>query len=97
MVTLIVVLAVAVEALVEYAKTWVASITEGGWKTAIIQTGALAVSVLLCVATGADMFAILGISLGHSWLGSVFTALLTARGSNYMADFLTRFTNTGRA
>ncbi|MBQ1950696.1 MAG: hypothetical protein II363_03765 [Clostridia bacterium] len=95
MVTLIVVLAVTVEALVEYGKTWFTSITQGGWKTAVIQTGALAVSVLLCIATEADMFQILGISLGNPLLGSVFTALLTARGSNYMADFLTRLTKTG--
>ncbi len=89
-ITLLMVLAVLVEALVEYGKTLLHSVSEGGWKTAIIQLTALVAAVTLCVLARADLFAVLDISLGGQLIGCVLTGILTARGSNYMADLMGR-------
>lgn len=84
-------LAVTVEALVEYAKSLLGALTQGGWKTLIVQLLAAVVSVLLCLLSGADLFDVLGIELGDIG-GRVLTGILIARGSNYLADFINRIT-----
>ncbi|MBQ5840455.1 MAG: hypothetical protein IIW40_00710 [Clostridia bacterium] len=89
-ITLLMVLAVLVEALVEYTKTLLRSVSEGGWNTAVIQLTALGTAVTLCVLARADLFAVLDISLGGRLTGCVLTGILTARGSNYMADLMSR-------
>ena len=45
---LVLMMAVTVEALVEYAKTFGKAILEKQWKTAATQAGAVALGVLLC-------------------------------------------------
>lgn len=84
-------LAVTVEALVEYGKSVLSSATQGGWKTVVIQLAAAVVSVLLCLLSGADLFCAMGIELGEIG-GCVLTGILIARGSNYLADFISRIT-----
>lgn len=84
-------LAVTVEALVEYGKSVLLSAAQGGWKTAVIQLSAAVVAVLLCLLSGADLFCAMGIELGEIG-GSVLTGILIARGSNYLADFISRIT-----
>ncbi len=90
--TLLLSLAVLVEALVEYGKTLLVSVSEGGWRTAVIQLTAVVAAVTLCVLAGANLFALLGISLGSPLTGCVLTGVLTARGSNYMADLMGQLT-----
>lgn len=92
-IALLLVLAVLVEALVEYGKTLLTAVSEGGWKAAIIQLAAIVTAVTLCLLAGADLFAVLDISLGGGVTGCVLTGVLTARGSNYMADLLGRLTD----
>lgn len=82
-------LAVTVEALVEYAKSVISSATQGGWKTVLIQLAAAVTSVLLCLLSDADLFSAMGITLGEVG-GHVLTGILIARGSNYLADFVSR-------
>ena len=84
------VLAVTVEALVEYAKSLLEGCRSGGWKTLFIQLAALGLSVSLCLLAGADLFGALGVRLGNHMAGCIFTGLLAARGSNYIADFVQR-------
>ena len=59
---LVLMMAVTVEALVEYAKTFGKAILEKQWKTAATQAGAVALGVSLCFSAGADFYAALGVS-----------------------------------
>lgn len=92
----IMVLAVTVEALVEYTKSLLEAVRGGGRKTLIIQLTALGLSVALCLLAHADLFDVLGVTLGGRLTGCVFTGLLAARGSNYIADFVSRVQGYGR-
>ena len=83
------VLAVTVEALVQYAKTIMDMVTAKDRKTAITQLGALLVAVALCVLAGADVYGAFGVSFGGtSWLGAVLTGVFASRGANYAADIV---------
>ncbi len=90
---LVAVLAVTVEALVEYGKSIVCLLVNGGWTTALIQLAATVVAVVLCVVAGADMFALLGMPIGVIG-GRLLTGIFVARGSNYVADFVKKVTAT---
>ena len=50
MIVLVLMMAVTVEALIEYAKTFGKAIIEKQWKTAATQAGAVALGVLLAIA-----------------------------------------------
>ena len=60
MIVLVLMMAVTVEALIEYAKTFGKAIIKKQWKTAATQAGAVALGVLLCFGVGADFYAALG-------------------------------------
>lgn len=89
-IVLIITMAVVVEALIEYAKSIGKAFSSGEWKTAITQLVAIVVSVLLCVATGADLFAVVGIVFVWPWLGILLTGIIISRGANYVSDFVKR-------
>lgn len=91
-ITLIIMLAITVEALVEYGKSIGKAFVAGKWKTAVTQLAAIAVAVLLCVATGADLFAVIGPVFAWPWLGVVLTGIIISRGANYVSDFVGRMT-----
>ena len=88
---LAIILAVTVEALVQYTKTLIDMVTAKDYKTAITQLGALLVAVALCVLAGVDAYAALGVSFGGAeWVGAVLTGVFASRGANYTADILKR-------
>ena len=87
---LIIVMAIVVEALIEYAKTIGKAFTGGAWKTAVTQLAAIALGVLLCFVTGGDLFAAVGITFAWPWLGAVLTGVIISRGANYVSDFIKR-------
>lgn len=87
-IVLIVVLAIVVEAFIEYAKTIAKAVKEGGWKVAITQLTAIALGVLLCFMTGGDLFVVVGISFIWPWLGIFLTGIIISRGANYVSDFI---------
>lgn len=89
-IVLIVVLAVVVEAFIEYVKTIAKAVKEGGWKTAVTQLTAIALGVLLCFMTGGDLFEVVGIAFIWPWLGIFLTGILISRGANYVSDFIKR-------
>lgn len=64
---LILMLAVTAEGLVEYGKSVGKAIVERQAKTAVTQIGAVIVSVLLCFAAGADLYAAIGVKLVYPW------------------------------
>ena len=86
---LIVMLAVTVEALVEYAKS-IARAASGSWKQAALQLAAVAAGVMLCVAAQADLYGWLGLGFAYPWMGQVLTGILISRGANYVSDFVGR-------
>ncbi len=86
---LVTVIAVTVEALVEYGKSAVAAV--GGDKKALLIQGiAIAVSVVLCLLTGADFYGAFGIHFALRPVGGVLTGIFAARGANYLADVVGR-------
>lgn len=85
---LILVLAVTVEAIVEYVKTIMATFSGGDRKTAALQVLAVIISILICFAASADLYAALGIVFAYHWVGIVLTGIFASRGANYVSDFI---------
>ena len=50
----------------------------------------LIIALVICLGVGSmiDLFALLGLTLGVKYLGSILTAIILARGSNFVHDFL---------
>jgi hypothetical protein len=63
-IVLMLVLAVTVEALVQYTKTIMDMVTAKDYKTAVTQLEALLADVALCVLAGADVYGAMGVSFG---------------------------------
>lgn len=89
-ITLILVLAITVEALVQYGKNIVAMALNKEYKTFATQLAAIVLAVLVCLATGADLYSLLGVSFAVPWLGILLTGVVISRGSNYASDFIKR-------
>lgn len=87
---LIIVMAIVVEALIEYAKTIGRAFADGEWKTALTQIAAILLAVLLCFMTGGDLFALVEIEFAWPWLGTLLTGIISSRGANYVSDFVKR-------
>ena len=87
---IVMMLAVTVEALVEYAKSIVKAFTQGETKTAITQICAVLVSVLLCFAANANAYAMLGVTFLWPWVGTVLTGVFASRGANFVSDIIKR-------
>ena len=85
-------LAVTIEGLVEYVKS-VAQ--HKAWKTVALQLGAAAVSVLLCIASGADLYAALGVEFSLPFAGCALTGVFASRGANYVSDLIGRLRAAG--
>lgn len=85
-----IVLAIIVEAFVEYGKSIGKGFAEGKWKTAVTQLCAIALAVVLCFATGLDIFKLVGLEFAWAWLGVALTGVFISRGSNYASDFVKR-------
>jgi hypothetical protein len=86
---LVTVIAVTVEALVEYGKTVVKT-----WKTekatVALQLTAVVVSVCLCLLIGADVYGALGVRFHAAPVGCILTGIFAARGANFLSDFVGR-------
>lgn len=83
------VIAVTVEALVEYGKTAITS-WKSGKKAVALQVAAVAVSVTLCLLAGADVYGALGIVFVWRPAGCILTGIFAARGANYLSDLVGR-------
>ena len=87
-ITLVIALAIVIEALVEYAKSIGKAFMDGEWKTAVTQLCALAISVAICFLAQADMFAVVGIEFLWPPLGTVLTGIFASRGANFVSDLI---------
>lgn len=83
---LAIVMAVVVEAIIEYGKTIWAAVEKKAYKTVVTQFTSIALSVCLCLAVQADVFAALGINFNVQWIGILLTGIFASRGSNYLSD-----------
>ena len=88
----ILMLAVTVEALVEYGKSIGKAIADKQAKTAITQLCAVAVSIGLCGLTRADLYAAIGVEFSLPWVGRILTGIFASRGANFVSDLIGRLT-----
>lgn len=86
-ITIIIAVAILIEALVEYAKTIMKMVEDGEKKTAITQCATIALGILLAFAFNADLFVPIGITVNH-YVGIILTGIIASRGSNYISDFI---------
>ena len=89
-IVLVLMMAVTVEALIEYGKTVVKAITAGEAKPAATQLAAVLLSVLLCFAVGADFYTALGVEFAFPWVGTLLTGVFASRGANFVSDLIKR-------
>ena len=91
-------LAVTVEAVVEYVKAVVQAAAQKDVKGLITRTAALAISLLLCFAAGADLYAVLGLEdFRLPGIGTALTGIFASRGANYMNDLIQKLRQAGEA
>lgn len=90
MILLAIVMAVTVEALIEYVKQIAKALSSGEVKTAATQVASILLGVLLCLAVGADVYGALGVAFAAPWVGTVLTGIFASRGSNYVSDLAKR-------
>ena len=82
------VLAILAESVWETLKmTW----QEG--KASIDKIGALVVSIVITFGTGIDIMPMLGLSMKWGILGSILTAILISRGSNFIHELVSKVSN----
>ena len=86
-ITVIIAVAILIEALVEYAKTITKMVEDGEKKTAITQCATVVLGVLLSFAFNADLFVPIGIEVNHV-VGTIITGIIASRGANYISDFI---------
>ena len=89
-ITAILIMAVLVEAVVTYIKTWVVD-KQLKWPMLL----STVLSVAVCLAYGLDIPSAVGVSSGVPFVGTVITGVLIARGRNYINDLLKKLTSGG--
>lgn len=90
---LAIVMAVTVEALIEYVKQIAKALSSGKVKTAATQVVSILLGVLLCLAVDADVYGAQGVAFAVPWVGTVLTGIFASRGSNYVSDLAKRLQN----
>ena len=93
MILLAIVMAVTVEALIEYVKQIAKALSSGEVKAAATQVVSILLGVLLCLAVGADVYGALGVAFYVPWVGTALTGIFASRGSNYISDLAKRLQN----
>lgn len=82
-ITSVLIMAVLIEAVVTYAKTFVID-KKIKWQ----MIAAVVLSVGVCLAYSLDIPALVGIEGSVPYVGNVITGILISRGSNYIYDLL---------
>lgn len=85
----LIILAITVEALVEYGKSiFKKSLNWTQFIAAVLAIG-------LALAAGVDLFEIVGVSFKVPFVGVVLTGIIFSRGANYLSDFMKRIQSLG--
>ena len=82
MIVTILILAITLEALIEYGKLIFQKAIN--WK----QLVAVGLGVAMAILAHVDLFAVIGVSFIVPYVGIVLTGIIFSRGANYVADFL---------
>jgi hypothetical protein len=53
---------------------------------AVNYLGCMVFGAVLCLASGADLFVLLGVPLKIGWIGQVGTGIIISRGANFLND-----------
>lgn len=97
-ITLIIMVAIVLEALVEYVKTFISMIENREYKTAITQGITIAMGVFLAIAFNLQLFNNAmsefyeGLHINPT-LDMILTGILFSRGANYFSDLVSRLTH----
>ncbi len=89
---ILLIVAALIEAVYEALKPVLAPVI--GWLEARAvpadRLAALVISIIICLGIGSqvDLFALLDLTIGIPYLGVILTAIILARGSNFVHDFL---------
>lgn len=83
-------LAVIVEAIVEYGSTIWAMVEQKEHKKAVKQLCAIVLGVVFCIAANVDFFSEIGMTFYVPWIGVVLTGVFISRGANYASDIIKR-------
>ena len=100
-ISLIIIVAILCEALVEYAETIMKMVEDKHYKTAITQAITIALGVGLAFAFNLQLFNNAmsefyeGLSI-NPVLDMILTGILFSRGSNYFSDFVSRLTEKSK-
>lgn len=100
-ISLIIMVAILCEALVEYAKTIMKMVEDKHYKTAITQAITIALGVGLAFAFNLQLFNNAmsefyeGLSI-NPVLDMILTGILFSRGSNYFSDFVSKLTEKSK-
>ena len=92
-IVLILILAITVEALIQYVKAIIKMLEDKQYKTFATQLAAILLAVFICFAAGVDLYALVGVCFAIPWLGVLLTGIVISRGSNYTSDFIKRLQN----
>lgn len=87
---IIFVIAVIVEALIEYGTTVFEMLSAKQYKKAVKQLCAITLCIFICFMCRADVFTLLGMDFALPWFGVVLTGIFGSRGSNYLSDIIKR-------
>ena len=85
-ITTIIILAITVEAIIEYGKLIFVE-KSINWK----QVGALILGVGLSVLAQTDLYKVVGVDFIVPFVGTVLTGILFSRGANYVSDIIKKF------
>lgn len=89
--TMIFVLAVFVEGVIEYF------VSDSSKKQPWLKYVSALFGIVVCMAYKIDLLALLGAVTPYAIVGQIFTGLIIGRGSNYLNDFITRVRTPGAA
>jgi hypothetical protein len=81
----ILIIALLIEAIWENCK----SIWQKG-KVSIDMIGSLLMSILVCILTKSDIFALVGVEISIEYIAFVLTGIVVSRGANFVHDLFNK-------
>lgn len=88
--TQILIASILIESIWETIRILIMAIQKKNTNEIIAKTGALAISILICVNYKIDLLNFLGFRDHLPYLGMVLTGIVVSRGSNFMHDLLNK-------
>lgn len=90
-IVLILILAITVEALIQYVKTIIKMLEDKQYKTFATQLAAILLAVFICFAAGVDLYALVGVCFAIPWLGVLLTGIVISAAPTIPATLLSAY------